>query len=445
MWRRSLLAVVLALCGCAGISFQPTYAESSWSRLRAARWDGPACGHVLYSMQEVGERYNSMEAREDPTPEAQILLAVCTRRTKTGTYGHKIDQWPRVKEIDPTKAYLAQDDARLDVLSAAVTVAHVANALNRERRDIDKQDVALALFWRRVVDETALEKALARVAIPPEAKAAFVTQYRMAPVALSPLLNEDERQLLVELPVQIFRARQEQFRSFAKLYARHESMRGEIEAARAGRGDRDAIVVQLEALRSDYMDACAKAECRHTPLWANVTRDLAQLHALRNDALASRAEALMIHSEYYAGLAQAVWLAQRDEYKRLKELWEKYERAKRSGYDETAARQLAAGAPREELGYGLLIEPSTSLPDYSAPLGDDAYRIRQDSGEVSDVQGDVVKFRGGWPSEVRLPAREARLLKAGDQVKFVSDGKKGRVLTARRRDRVVMIRGDRVP
>src|SRR5690242_9751804 len=122
--RRTFLVLAIALiAGCSFItSLKGGGTETAESRGRAATYDGPECPRVLWQLDELTSLdYNAKDTTENPSYETQILLAVCKRRSKTGTYGHEIETWPRFRALGATTAYLAQDDFRLDPIAAALT------------------------------------------------------------------------------------------------------------------------------------------------------------------------------------------------------------------------------------------------------------------------------------------------------------------------------------
>src|SRR5579859_3529724 len=149
-----LIGLVL-LSSCAVIQqLQGGGTETPASHARGARWDGPECKRALYQLDELGGYdYNAKDTTEDNSPEAQVLLQVCTRRQKPGYADHVIPQHPRIRELKVEEAYFDQDDRHLDVVAAAVYAVARAAKTGEEHAEfyLSKPDVGLALFFTQVI------------------------------------------------------------------------------------------------------------------------------------------------------------------------------------------------------------------------------------------------------------------------------------------------------
>lgn len=504
--RLILTAAVMMSLACASTgskSFDnllkgvPNGDEMVWSKLRAATYDGPECDRVLYGLGESD--YNKKATTVDFAPETQVLINVCTRRSHAGPHGHEIPQWPRFEEIDAKKAYLASDDLHLNVINVALQVVDTANGQmfanwGKERpsygEDSARPLYGVALFWTSVVTPEQVQQAVASLNLPPAAKAAFVKQYASAPRQLARAnFTEGQRKLVVEIPAQVFRDRQAHFAAFKAEYAKLDELRAKAEAARKGGGNPDALVGELEQLRSAFLAKCAAATCRSQPVYGWATAELALIHVLRNDALSAAVESLL-HTRagsYVAGLPQAIRAAQGREEARIADGYAKYRRAKDSGTDEATAKQLAGGIS-ERLDERLLMNPALELPNYAAALADGGKLYPENkvvaavtpsgkeariSFKVDVIKGEeqydcvrtnrIIRIRHDGTIEyeenckyrpytdkqlshppILVPLAEAKSVKPGDMLKFIASADKARVIEVNRKDTVIQVRADAV-
>ncbi len=454
-----------------------------------ATWDGSECKRALYQLDELnGYDYNAKPTKPDPSLEGQVLLQVCRRKEKEGYADHTIPQHPRIKELAIDETWFAQDDWRVDTVSAAVFA--VGQMRRHGDRDLNSlpADVGLALFWTRIITPEALAQALANVQIPAGARSAMVAAFRAVPASLDGLLSDGDRKILVDLPVEVYNHRQEHYKTFHALYARFDHLRAEAQATRDDPKQIDRVAGELAALRSEFFTACGKVECRSAPLYANATSELAQLYVLRGNILFARTESFLYAREgsYVAGLAQAIRAAQEASLQKMNGAWATYQKAKTNGSDEKTARRLAGDVPAERPNLRLL-EPKLSLPNYAAAI---------DKGQANSSNAEVERVTGGGTSRtivfktdrfqsqesydcqrtnritrinsdgtleyeencrtrtvagsslqhapITVPAAEAIGIAHGDHVAFMTQGDKALVIEVKRGDHIVQVRGDRV-
>lgn len=497
MVRFTLLPALIIAAGSGCVMLEKLRvggSETPESQARAARWDGPECKRALYQLDELdGYDYNAKDTVEDPAPEAQVLLAVCARKQKMGYADHVIPQHPRIKELGLEATYYTQDDWKLDVLSAALFAVHESELRNKDHAEmyLNKAEVGLALFWTQVITAEDVERALATVNVPPGARSAMVALYRAVPDRLAGLLDADDTAVYVTTAFEVFKARKDHYATYHKQYEQLEKLRAEAEATRDDTKHIDRVASELQHLRSDFFAACGKIECRTAPLYANATRELAQLYVLRGNVLAARVESSLFAREgsYIAGLPQAIRAAQTARVQKLSEGWEKYRKAKDNGSDDKTARRLAGEVPAERPDFRLL-EPALKLPNYAAAIEKDregggssnAFVERVSGGGTSrtvvfktdkidssesydcvqtnrvirintdgtleyeeNCKSRPVTYRQLQHEPITLPAEEATGIRHGDLVVFMTQGEKSMVLEVKRGDQTVQVRGDRVP
>lgn len=481
--------------------------ETNESAKRVASYDGDECIKAYYALDEhnPSSDYNRNSDRmpelDNPLPEAQILLATCVRRSKTGTYGHEIEQWNKVKPLSAEDVYLGLDDRKLDRVSAALTSVFIMNSQDeRFSRYEGKKWIGLVRFYGEILDRDMLAADVRRVALPDEAKLAFLKLYDDAVArAGSVILSPAETKLLVEIPVERVKARKKHFGQYQEMYDELDKLLARAEKARGNAEAAGALVEPLTALRSKFIGACGKVECRAFPLWAHTTRELALVHVGRNALLDAEAESAMQSSRgrYVADMAQAIYVAQQAELQTVLEAQRKYKKAKESGVDEKTARSLAGSSyAGEKLGYNpaaeLLFQPKTELPNYAKALDDkSSYDYGREnqvpllsagpggagkiklSFEKETYKGEeavncrmtnrITRIRGDGTLEyeeicdyrptsrtvelhapVLVPAGEAKQLKKGDKIVFIARGEEARVLEVRRGDAVVQLRADAI-
>ncbi len=472
-----------------GGSSRGSTTSSSGATVAGATWDGSECKRALYQLEELnGYDYNAKPTKDDPSLEGQVLLQVCRRKEKPGYADHTITQHPRIKELAIADAWFAQDDWHVDAVSGAVFAVGQMRRHNNPQLNVLPADVGLALFWTRIVTPETLEQALAKVQIPAGARTAMVAAFRAVPSSLNGILSDDDRKILVDLPVEVFNHRQEHYNTFHALYARLDRLRAEAQATRDDPKQIDRVAGELVALRSEFFAACGKIECRAAPLYANATSELAQLYVLRGNVLFARTESSLYAREgsYVAGLAQAVFAAQEASAQKMKVAWATYQKAKSNGSDEKTARRLAGDVPAARPDLRLL-EPKLSLPNYAAAI---------DKGEATSSSAEVERVSGGGASRtivfktdrfqsqesydcqrtnritrinsdgtldyeencrtrtvagsalqhapISVPASEAIGIQHGDHVTFMSHGDKALVIEVKRGKNIVQVRGDRV-
>jgi hypothetical protein len=494
MSRLSILVVAgLALPACA-LLLPGSANTASSAALGGGSWDGPECKRALYQLDELGGYdYNAKDTVVDPSPEAQVLLQICLRRQKDGFADHTIPQHPRIKPLHLDEAWYAEDDWHLDVVSAAVFAVGQANESHRPNYQgfMTKAFVGVALLWSRIITPEMLEQGLATVKIPASARTAMVDAFRAVPGNLTSLLTDDERKVLVDIPLETYGHRQEHYKKFHAFYDRFDKLRAEAQATRDNIKALDRVVVDLVRLRSEFFAACGTIECRAMPLYGHATTEIAQLYVLRNNALAARAESLVFAREgsYIAGFAEAVNAAQDARIDASNAAWEKYRTAKDSGNDDKTARRLAGDVPAQRVDLGLVtpLRTKMSLPNYAAAIDkgeatpgnatvdhvvaggatrtivfktnryeDNEEYDCQRTNRITRINSDGTleyeencKTRKVTRSQLQhaplsVPAGEAVGIQQGDQVSFTADGNKGYVLEVKRGVHTVQVRGDRV-
>ncbi len=510
VWQGRLGVVLLGmLSACTvrvgGGAFSGYGNETNESAKRVATFDGDECIRAYYALDEhnPSSDYNRSSDRmpeiDNPSPVAQILLATCVRRSKTGTYGHDIEQWNKVKPLSAEEVYLGLDDRKLDMVSAALTAVFIMNPMDRHYdRYEGKKWAGLVRFYGEIIDRDALAAEVRKVAVPDEAKVAFLKLYDDAVArAAAVLFSPAESRLLVDIPVETVKARRAHFNKYDGMYKLLDKLVAQGEKARGDAQASEALVGLLVDLRSKFMEACAKVECRAFPLWAHTTRELALVHVSRNSLLDAEVESAMQsgRGRYVADMPQAVFVAQQAELQQMLEAQRKYKKAKENGVDDKTARSLA-GSPYagEKLGYNpegdLLFHPKMELPNYAKALDE---KSSYDYGRAQQVPLLSVQSAGGGKSKltfeketykgeeavncrmtnritrirsdgtleyeeicdyrptsrtvelhapVMVPEAEAKPLKKGDKVMFVSRGGEARIMEVKRGDAVVQLRGD---
>lgn len=500
-----LVAVGACTIRTGGGAFSGYGNETDDSAKRAATYDGDECIHAYYALDEHNPHsdYNRNSDRmpeiSDPSPPTQILLATCVRRSKTGTYGHEIKQWNKAKPLDAEEVYFGLDDRHLDIVSAALTAVFIMNAqFERFNRYDKKKWIGLVRFYGEMIDRDALAEQVRKVSVPDEAKVAFLKQYDDAVVRASAVLfSPAEIRLAIEIPVEVVKTRQAHFKQYKEMYKELDQIEAEAERSRGNAKAAEALIEPLTQLRSKYIGACGKAECRTFPLWAHTTKELALAHVGRNALLDAEAESAMQSSRgrYVADMPQAIYAAQEAELHQIQEAERKYKKAKESGVDEKTARSLA-GSPyvgeKRGMAYGgdLLFHPKMELPNYAKALddksrysygrenqvsllsaapsgagkvkltfekdtykGEEAVSCRQ-TNRITRIRSDgtleyeeICDYRPVSRTVERhapvvVPAGEAKGLKKGDVVVFIARGEEARVLEVHRGDAVVQLRGD---
>jgi hypothetical protein len=497
---RVLAAALAALSSGCVLVVPGRGAGSAASAQRAASYDGDECERVLYdlSKHDSGD-YNHNERKfpqvDDPKPASQMLLMMCERREKRGTYGHTIQQWPKIKELNVEKVYYDLDDRKLDTVTMAVIVVQIMDGdFERHSHYKKKKWRGLAAFFGEIINRKTLASRVAKVGLPEEANQAFLGLYDDAIArAKGTPFEPGEREIFIDIPVATYKARKAHFKEFADLYKRLDELTAEAKAARKDPSVGLDIVEKLSALRGEFVAKCGKPECRSQLLWAHATRELALMHVARESAIDAIVESSMSSSQgsYTAGFAQAIHVAQGIYGKKMDEAYRKYKKAKDSGVDDETALSLAGGTQGFDFQYQDLFSPKTSLPNYAQALdekgrssyprdtavavasvqpsgpkarlvfekdtyqSDEAYNCRQ-TGRLQRIRSDgtleyeeVCSYRPRTQvvekhAPVVVPAAEAKHIRRGDMVRFLSRGEEARIIEVKRDDKVIQIRGDLV-
>ena len=474
---------------------------TEWSRTRTARYDGPECSTVLYQLAEIKDYNDHPPKQEDLSSDKQLLLLTCARYQRTGTYGHTIPQRVKVHEMRPVDVHAAFDDRHFDHLQAALMIAWTGQTgwleNVRDRRFGWHERVPQAAvfgmmkMYADAISDRELGDQLARSGVPVEARDVFLVMYAESKARIAREmgeLGETERQLFVDVPAGVLRQRRAYFDANEDLYAELDALMPSIETERKAANVTEASVRSLTDIRSRYMARCRQPGCQRHPLYATITRELAQLHVARNDALSARAESRIFNREgtYLAELSQAIYAAQSELGTRVREQYDQYERAKNQGLDDETSRSVSGNAGAFKFTNRMLIEPKTSLPDFSAALTaqtqgfSGVVRSTRKQGGMIEVlfQNNKIKYSEAYGCRrtkriarihsdgrleyeqkckyrtktriseshppVKLPAAEARHLQSGQMVIGVRANGEGRVVEVKRGDATVQLRRDPV-
>ncbi|WP_153823630.1 hypothetical protein [Polyangium spumosum] len=502
--RRALLGATAVLLGILGATSGCVVLNGTrgGGAAGAATFEGDECARVYYDLDEhdPSSDYNRNDRKfplqEDPSPEAQILLATCTRQSKRGTHGHEIRQWSKIKPLDPEKVYLALDDRDLDIVSAAISAVIIGNdavvaRYEHEKRYKDARWQGLVLLYASLIERDDLTAALSRVAVPAEARATFLAQYDgAAQRARAAGLSPEEMTVYVKIPLEVYASRSEHHEAYADLYDELDALGAKSEKARGSAEAAAALAPAFVDLRSRFVAKCGALECRTRPLWAHTTRELALLAVAEGKKLDAIVESQMHVKEgsYLGGFVQAVTAAQYAEMKRMRDAREKYEKAKSNGIDEQTARTLAGGTTGYRWPSGALFRVELRLPDYAKALDEkrggysrggaypvanvqsvgggvkltfekdrresrEAYNCRT-TNRISRIHRDgrleyeeVCNYRpvtveSERHKPVTIPAAEGKRVQRGDVVTFVALGEEARIIEVKRGDAVVQLRGD---
>lgn len=473
---------------------------TDWSKTRTARYDGPECADVLYQLSEIKDYNDHPPQTEDLSNDKQLLLLVCARYQRIGTYQHRIPQRVKIHELRPDEVHQLFDDRKFDHLQAALMVAWTGQTgwLDREIQDRrfgwHERVPQAAMFglmkmYADAIDDRALGDQLAASGVPVKARDVFLVMYSESKARIDRELAElgpAERELFVDLPREVMRSRRVYFDAHKDLYDAYDKLMPTIEAERKAADVTEASVRALTEVRSRYMERCGKPECQRDPLYAQLTRELAQLHVARNDLLSARAESgiFLREGSYMAGLAQSIYEAQLARGNQVRAQFDQYERGKKQGLDEETARSVSGNAAAFKFTPRMLLSADTKLPDYSAALKGNAQgfsgvvRTTKKSGGMVEVlfKRHKIKYSEAYAcrrtkrvarinrdgsleyerkckyrnrtdvresqSPVKLPVAEAKHLKPGLMLIGIRANGEGRVVEVKRGDEVVQLRRD---
>jgi hypothetical protein len=447
---------------------------------------------VLYALDELGGYdYNAKKREKDPSPKSQTLLAVCRRGQKVGHQDRTILQWPRIVPVMPREVYPTQDDRQFDsVLIAASAIFGVRGGVGHGDRIHNlthsgperTQNLGLALMWTEIITPDALNSALGETDIPSEARTALIQNFQqLSQLVPADSLSDIQRQLLVEIPLEVYRQRKEHYAKYADSYAQLADLMKKTDD-----GSGDETIASLRKLRRDFIAKCGDPSCERMPLFADGTSKLAQLHVLRNELLEARVESQLHRhdGDYVAGFTQAIRVAQDLAVRRLRETKEKFDRARKNGSDDAMAEKLAGGRGAE-IAHQLLIPVKMQLPNYAAATDKKSERMFANSKTVAGVSTAgaeaTVRFkklrierripyncrrtnridridRYGWVryericqyrdaveikdsnTPITLPVAEAEHLQAGDILSFMTLEGESRVVSVTRGEERVQVR-----
>lgn len=418
---------------------------------------GPGVAGGVYNGSECSEAPDGREIRREGYggPNRRIWQSY-TSRELSQPVGEQILRLICVHEIRAGDAIREQhasfDDRRFDHLAAALIVVECdVSGLCAE------SPVALGMMEWYVTHTRldALKARLAGVILSDGAKAAFVKRVAQAHERLMAKIAELDprrRHLYVAVPNAVRAARQDYFERHADLYRRLDPLLEHAAAARQAQQVTPAILDALVGVREAYLDGCRGAECRYDAFFTEVTRELILCHLVARDPVGALAEAWLLQADganrngYGAAIRRAQYQAMSDEY----EAWQKYERAKREGLDETALIATFGETPPIQVTPDSAWYASDDFPDYAAAVRAGRYETMSVS-----VKG-VANQRDKLTSKVTLddsrlpfviaPRVEAARLRAGDEVLLIVDEEtqQARVCQVRARGKVVQLRSHRV-
>jgi hypothetical protein len=203
-----------------------------------------------------------------------------------------------VGPFDVVAAAKAYDDRRpVDPLVAAFA----AHALTVD--EAPPSDAAARLGWTRLfveqTDAAAVAGALAHVNVSDSARRTFVERYRRERDAILQKIADAKAadaavRIEVEAPLAAWSARKKYYDAYRDLYDRVEKLSLEVSAA-LGRGEApEALVRDLEAIRSEYVQRCPNEDCTYDPLYIEVTEKLASIHLGAKDGTRAKAETMLL-------------------------------------------------------------------------------------------------------------------------------------------------------
>ena len=394
-------------------------------------YNGPECGNVLVDLSTIkhsSDLRGGYNAKQDDGLDKQVYRVACGRATKTWPRTQQtVTQPASIRRISAQSLHFAFDDRHFDPLAAALITLNWSEwqKPRHSGRSIYPFVIGMAKVYADGVDATALQARLGELKIAPEAAKLFAERFAAAKAkaqasaaAIEPALQP----VMVELPARILAARRAYFAKNASYYGALDALQQQAQAARAT-GKVGGVIAKLVALRGRYIASCGKAACRYTPVYSELSRELAMAYVAAKDALSAAIETKPYQrsGSYVVSYAQELSRQQRQAGGRLAASWEKFHKAKRSGVDEQTARNLAGGST----GYDFRSErqiliPRTEMPNYAAALGSTSYsRFRATVAKLSrSAKGVKVVFKkerytSSEPYACRRTRRVTRILNNG--------------------------------
>ncbi|MBW2730806.1 MAG: hypothetical protein JRH20_00350 [Deltaproteobacteria bacterium] len=457
-------------------------------------YKGPECSQVLADMSKIKSRSDVRytKQRKDNALDKQIYLLVCAREQKTQRRSDPLIQPTTVRSMNVTPLHFQFDDRRFDHVSAAMISIHWGN-YPKPRRAFSSNNYTnlwgIAKTYADHVDTAQLLAQLGTLKIPAEAAKFFIARFEKAKAKVIESIATMEpaiKPMMVQLPTKVLAERKAYFSKYAAFYKRLDALKGTANAERAA-GNTQSVITKLTQLRSDYIKMCARLACQYTPIYAELSRELAVSYVAAKDALGARLESqpFMRDGSYVVSFAQDLGVQQRHAGAKLATAWNKYQKAKRGGVDEQTARSVAGGPAANFDKRRMMIWPKTSIPNFGAALGRSKSKtFKAKIASIKRIKGGVrvsfakVRYKVSVPyacrrtrrvsriqsdgrlqyerickwkkvSRVRLtaqpvvlPKAEARQLRRGDEVRGLRIEDQGRVIRVERNKKAIQLRQD---
>jgi len=492
-------AAWLGGCGIVRIKSASAGNETAVSKQRPGRYDGPECYEVLYTPDESRTQN---QRHQDESPEAQVLLATCTRSAYRGS-----EQKPKISSIRFRDLYSSYDDRKPDPVRLAVMASNERFneqrllRLEQQSRGFDKEAFeevldALISLMLQDVSEGQLSQALASVNVPDEAKQALVADFLEAKTFFAQeadTLEGPKRELLIDTPEQVLERRRRQFEVQAANWRAFDGLAERLKMSQSMEGGDPELRKELEALRPKVVEV-AEGDYIEDPLFARLTREIALQYALAQDPASLAAERQIYRRGIYSTnpfpetFAQEVHYAQLGLISEFRQAQEQFRKAKEAGLDEAAAR-ARAGRDFIDFNPSKLISVEPEMPSYEKLLDKkvDAFSFTEivesitprndgvlvafkktpvetweyygcyDTGRIERITSDgrlkyekhcntrkkMVMHENQTP--LKFLPEEAKLLKRGITVRGMSVGSKGRIVWLIVKDKIVLERGYPVP
>ncbi len=203
--------------------------------------------------------------------------------------------------------------------------------------------VAMMRWYADHVDPAEVQKRLQAVAVPPEAKQAFLDMFNRARTRVVEVSNElapDVKKLFVDLPAEVYAQRAKERAHAAKLIA---DLGTQIERLKTERETSvsDDLVAHLRKLRVDYRASCSK-ECTKDVVFATITKQLFWAYVARGDSPAAMAEAKLLE-KLDKSAAEDIADKQEAAIGKARSKLQRISSARDQGIDEDTARSTARG------------------------------------------------------------------------------------------------------
>jgi hypothetical protein len=439
---RAALVLVLLSSSCT----LKTYSYKSWEDgsgkppMRGGVYLGPECQPLRkerYVDANKARVFVDEEGRDLDKPlEEQVLRLICVHTARqSGALATQHDRF---------------DDRRYDHLAAAMMVldCDVSGSCEADK----PVAVGIVHGYVRSTDAKKVEAALGELALSPQARA-FALQRILAAgskiAALADGLDRRSYDLYVGVPAKVRAARRAYFKKHADLYARLDAVVEHAEENRKKQRVTKAIYGALEQLRADYLKACSGDDCRYHPFVTEVTRELALLHLAGQDPIGVLAENALLQGDgaNRQGYGPSIRRALRDALSAEQDAWNRYQRAKREGVDESAIIASFGGTPPVEANPYDVWQADESFPDFAAAVRDD----RKFAGVQATVK-DTTPGKGttritfSYEEAIYVPEGEAAGITAGESCRAVIDRetRDGLIINCTKNQKLTQLRGHRL-